>query len=113
LKVTGQFAPKRDRFCSFDGLFAEERLLTKSEAALNRAYRGTEKLLGRIRYFTDGAVIGSKEFLIKAYATFAGTAILKKDRNLYPTGITPTYLKASRPRSSSSLHIPISPSPKP
>jgi len=76
-----QFAPKSDRFCSFDGLFAEEHLLTKSEAALNRAYRGIvyylgnithttlrhdfklppgEKLLGRIRYFTDGAVIGSK-----------------------------------------------------
>jgi REP element-mobilizing transposase RayT len=46
-----------------------------------------ELMLGRIRYFTDGVAIGSKEFIIQVYNQFAGTAILKKDRKIYPTGI--------------------------
>jgi REP element-mobilizing transposase RayT len=44
-------------------------------------------MLGRIRYFTDGVAIGSKDFIIQVYNQFAGTAILKKDRKIYPTGI--------------------------
>ncbi len=44
-------------------------------------------MLGRIRHFTDGLVIGSKEFLTQAYITFGDTIIRKKDRNIYPTGI--------------------------
>ena len=46
-----------------------------------------ELMLGRIRYFTDGLAIGSKDFIIQVYNQFAGTAILKKDRKIYPTGI--------------------------
>ena len=53
---------------------------------------------GRIRHFTDGAVIGSKEFLLKAYSMFGGTVIHKKDRNVYPTGIAPGILTIRRLR---------------
>jgi REP element-mobilizing transposase RayT len=42
-----------------------------------------EIMLGRIRYFSDGMVIGSKKFLKEAYAKFAGEIIRKKDRNVY------------------------------
>jgi REP element-mobilizing transposase RayT len=46
-----------------------------------------ELLLRRIRYFSDGLVIGSKGFIQKAYNRFGGDVILKKDRNAYQTGL--------------------------
>ena len=58
----------------------------------------SELLLGRIRYFTDGVAIGSKDFIIQVYAQFTGTAILKKDRNLYPTGISQELFSIKRLR---------------
>ena len=55
-----------------------------------------EIMLGRIRYFSDGMVIGSKKFLKKAYARFAGEIIRKKDRNVYQTGINRNILSLRR-----------------
>jgi len=58
-------------------------------------------MLSRIRYFTDGVVIGTQDFIIQVYARFAGTAILKKDRNLYPTGIGQSFsIKRLQPKRS-------------
>jgi hypothetical protein len=51
-----------------------------------------EIMLGRIRYFSDGMVIGSKQFLKEAYAKFGGEIIGKKDRNVYRTGINSNIL---------------------
>ena len=41
----------------------------------------------RVRYFTDGAVIGSKGFIKYAYNQFGGRVIKKKDRNAHKTNI--------------------------
>jgi REP element-mobilizing transposase RayT len=138
-----QFAPKHERFCSFDGLFSGD-LACYGDAFLLKEYRSIvyylgnikrttlrdleegrgvddarspisdelydasvsrdfelsagELLLGRMRYFTDGIAIGSKEFLTRIYKQFGGTAILKKDRNLYPTGIAPNLFSIRRLR---------------
>jgi hypothetical protein len=42
----------------------------------------------RIRYFTDGLVLGSKDFIKSSYSMFGGTIILKKDRRIHKTGLT-------------------------
>jgi hypothetical protein len=52
----------------------------------------SEIMLGRIRYFSDGMVIGSRQFLKEAYAKFGGEIIGKKDRNVYRTGINSNIL---------------------
>jgi REP element-mobilizing transposase RayT len=51
-----------------------------------------EIMLGRIRYFSAGMVIGSKQFLKEAYAKYGGEIIRKKDRNVYQTGINNNIL---------------------
>lgn len=51
-----------------------------------------EIMLGRIRYFSAGMVIGSKQFLKEAYAKYGGEIIGKKDRNVYQTGISNNIL---------------------
>jgi REP element-mobilizing transposase RayT len=51
-----------------------------------------EIMLGRIRHFSQGMVIGSKQFLKEAYAKYGGEVIVKKDRNVYQTGITNNIL---------------------
>ncbi|MGD2089128.1 MAG: hypothetical protein PVH61_23320 [Candidatus Aminicenantes bacterium] len=51
-----------------------------------------EIMLGRIRHFSQGMVIGSKQFLKEAYAKFGGDIIGKKDRNVYQTGINGNIL---------------------
>ena len=51
-----------------------------------------EIMLGRIRYFSDGMVIGSKQFLKEAYGKFGGEIIGKKDRKVYRTGINSNIL---------------------
>jgi hypothetical protein len=48
--------------------------------------------LGRIRHFSQGMVIGSKQFLKEAYAKYGGEIIGKKDRNVYQTGINNNIL---------------------
>jgi hypothetical protein len=47
-----------------------------------------EIMLGRIRYFSDGMVIGSRKFLKKAYAKFAGEIIRKKTEMFIRPGLT-------------------------
>ncbi|UCH95643.1 MAG: transposase [Candidatus Aminicenantes bacterium] len=49
-------------------------------------------MIGRIRYFSDGLVIGSRKFLKEIYAKFGGDIIRKKDRNVYQTGINKNIL---------------------
>jgi hypothetical protein len=51
-----------------------------------------EIMLGRIRHFSPGMVIGTKGFLQEVYAKFEGEIIIKKDRNVYPTGINSNIL---------------------
>ena len=44
-----------------------------------------ELLLKRVRYFSDGLVVGSKIFIKNAYARFSKDVILKKDRKAHKT----------------------------
>jgi tryptophan synthase alpha subunit len=44
-----------------------------------------ELLLKRVRYFSDGLVVGSKIFIKNAYARFSKDIILKKDRKAHKT----------------------------
>jgi hypothetical protein len=47
----------------------------------------SELLMKRVRYFSDGLVIGSKGFIQRAYQRFGGVVIHKKDRGTYETGL--------------------------
>jgi putative transposase len=51
-----------------------------------------EIMLGRICYFSARMVIGSKQFLKDAYAKYGEEIIVKKDRNVYQTGINNNIL---------------------
>jgi hypothetical protein len=51
-----------------------------------------EIMLGRIRHFSQGMVIGTIGFLQEIYAKFGGEIIVKKDRKVYPTGINSNIL---------------------
>lgn len=42
----------------------------------------------RIRYFSEGAVLGSKDFIKTVYIKFGDVAILKKDRKAYKVGFS-------------------------
>ena len=42
----------------------------------------------KIRYFTEGLVIGSKVFIKEAYIKFGGLIIKKKERRAHKTGIS-------------------------
>ncbi|MEN8154460.1 MAG: transposase [Acidobacteriota bacterium] len=42
----------------------------------------------RIRYFSEGIVLGSKNFIKTAYKEFGNSIILKKDRKVYNSGIS-------------------------
>ncbi|UCH95855.1 MAG: hypothetical protein JSV88_03155, partial [Candidatus Aminicenantes bacterium] len=64
----------------------------RSELMRDFKVSASERLTGRIRYFSDGFVIGSKQFLKEIYAEFGGDIIRKKDRKLYQTGITKNIL---------------------
>ncbi len=46
------------------------------------------ELTSKVRYFTDGLVIGSKLFLKQIYSVFGGVVILKKGRKTYDTGVS-------------------------
>ena len=50
----------------------------------------------RIRYFTDGLVLGSRDFIKSSYAMFGGTVILKKDRRVHKTGLAETIFSIRR-----------------
>lgn len=55
-----------------------------------------ELLTYRIRYLTDGLIIGSKSFLKEAYLTFGGSVILKKNRHVYKTGFGDNVLSVRK-----------------
>jgi len=46
---------------------------------------GPEVMLKRLRYFSDGMVIGTKEFIQAAYIRFGGNIIKKKERRVHQT----------------------------
>jgi REP element-mobilizing transposase RayT len=104
----------KDRFLSFDGVFEEitnktiniYRELVYRAGGIAKENQGSislekiekeilqdfelpraEIFKHRVRYFTDGAVIGSKGFIKYAYNQFGGTIIKKKDRNAHKTNI--------------------------
>ncbi|MCB4203764.1 transposase [Deferribacterales bacterium Es71-Z0220] len=103
-----QFGNK-DKFLSFDGIFnytekieirkylsilyqigMEERQ-GKGKILLNekskREYKVSSVLKNRIRYFSDGVVIGSKEFILNYY-NIAGKLIKKKERKAHKSSIS-------------------------
>lgn len=56
----------------------------------------TDQLNRRIRYFSDGLVIGSKGFIQQMYNQFGGEIILKKDRKAHKTNLGNTILSLRR-----------------
>jgi len=67
-------------------------------AELKRGFKipKSDLMLGRIKFFSNGMVIGSKKFLMEAYAKFGGEIIQKKDRKTYKTGINKNILSLRR-----------------
>ena len=55
-----------------------------------------EILLQKVRYFSDGCVIGSKLFCKSIYKKYGEKIILKKDRNVYKTGLAKGILSIRR-----------------
>ena len=55
------------------------------ELVRNFRISAPELLLKRVRYFSDGLVVGSKIFIKNAYARFGRDIILKKDRKAHKT----------------------------
>ncbi|MCK4763148.1 MAG: transposase [Candidatus Aminicenantes bacterium] len=58
-----------------------------------------ELLAYRLRYFSDGLVLGSRGFIQEAYSRFGGHVFYKKDRKAHATGISESlfsirYLKS-------------------
>lgn len=47
-----------------------------------------EVITGRVRHFTEGCVIGSKDFIEWAYGHFGNRGIYKNDRKVYDTNIS-------------------------
>jgi len=66
------------------GKISEEMI--EMEMANNFKLPKSEIFKYRVRYFSDGTVIGSKTFIKEAYNRFGNTIIKKKDRNAYKTG---------------------------
>lgn len=105
----------RDNFLSFDGVFDKNDRYTinlyreliyraggvakgdtgeicveeiKREISGNFELPKAEVFKYRMRYFTDGMVIGSKSFIKEAYDKYGGTIIMKKDRNAHKTDMS-------------------------
>ncbi|MDK2793121.1 MAG: REP-associated tyrosine transposase [Deferribacteres bacterium] len=99
----------RDKFLSFDGIFNyEEKIAIRKylsilyqigmEEKQNKGkiqenekykieYKVSSVLKNRIRYFSDGVVIGSKEFIMNYY-NIAGKLIKKKERKAHKSSIS-------------------------
>jgi len=60
-------------------------------------------LCGRVRYFTDGCVIGSKTFVSKMYGLFRGRGLYKKNEDMYDAGFSPGILSIQRLKSCSAM----------
>jgi len=113
---------RKDKFLSFDGLsfrgmknaFSKYKQLIYNWGGMEKSGKGKIKepltdnanatpktktvdyLTHKIRYFTDGLIIGSKLFLKNAYATFGGKVIMKKGRKTYKTGVGEDVLSVRR-----------------
>ncbi len=61
-----------------------------------------DALVNKVRHFTHGCVVGSKEFVLRMYGQFAGKGIYKKDRNTYSTNISDNLVSLQRVRTISS-----------
>ena len=59
----------------------------EKEMSKNFIISRNELYAKRIRYFSDGLVIGSKSFIREAYANFSGSIIQKKERKAHKTGL--------------------------
>ena len=59
----------------------------KKEIARDFNIPKNELYLKKVRYFSDGLVIGSKSFIREAYSTFSGEIIKKKERKAHKTGL--------------------------
>jgi REP element-mobilizing transposase RayT len=79
------YDPEHQADSSF-GRIADEAL--HKEELRNFVLPKTDMYKQRVRYFSDGLVIGSKAFIHNAYARFADTVIFKKDRNAHSTDIS-------------------------
>ena len=62
----------------------EEKVIEFEEKRGFKLAKG-EVFNNRVRYFTEGAVLGSKSFILKAYAKFGGLVIKKKERKAHKT----------------------------
>jgi len=73
-------------------LYAYGNLGSKKSSGTNLTGKHKVELSSRLRYLSDGVVIGSREFIMTAYAHFGGTIIRKKERKAHCTGISPGIL---------------------
>jgi len=73
-------------------LYAYGNLGSKKSSGTNLTGKHKVELSSRLRYLSDGVVIGSREFIMTAYARFGGTIIRKKERKAHCTGISPGIL---------------------
>jgi len=72
-----------------------ETVIQNQENAMTTT-KTVDYLTHKIRYFTDGLVVGSKLFLKNAYAIFGGKVIMKKGRKTYKTGVGDEILSVRR-----------------
>ena len=70
--------------------------LYREELRRNFVISKPEILLKKVRYFSDGCVIGSKRFCKMIYKKYGERYILKKDRNVYKTGLVDGILSIRR-----------------
>ncbi|MBN2383436.1 hypothetical protein JXQ70_11185 [bacterium] len=56
-----------------------ENLINEEFASL-----GVESLRGRVRYFSEGVILGSKEFCTQQFNTFRSSFMTKKERTGQP-----------------------------
>ena len=70
-------------------LFIDHTLKRKLEKEEGREFLLSKREIfsKRIRYFSDGLVIGSKIFIKEVYNKFGGIIIKKKERRAHKTGI--------------------------
>ncbi len=77
----------------------------KGSIPLNKAFQNKDLEFKRphydhstkkIRHFSDGCILGSKEFIGKMYSRFAGKGIYKKDRKVYKTPLPDDIVSLQR-----------------
>ena len=73
--------------------------VAESEFGFEFEASGNKKMVGRIGHFTQSAAVGSKGFITKIYALFAGKGIYKKDRQSYEVPISKGMVSVTRLKS--------------